>query len=201
VKYFIVAVLLLLSGASTSPAAGDRALEALETLRRGFAGNSDFTAEITQEKKLALMKQVLVSRGLVRFKKPDMFYMELRPPHASRLLLKGNVMTMRLLDQGLIDRVVLPPEESLTKWFNYLAKPLQSLPEGMDVKAERKGDIWIMHIFPQGKGAVRQLTLSFDQEGKVSRIVIAERNDDRTTLILKKLRRNVGLQDKDFQVE
>jgi hypothetical protein len=35
----------------------------METLRRGFAGSTDFTAEITQEKLLPLMKQKLVLQG------------------------------------------------------------------------------------------------------------------------------------------
>jgi outer membrane lipoprotein carrier protein len=201
VKIPIPLLLLLLWLAVTSHASGRRELEAMETLRRGFAGSSDFTAEITQEKRLALMKQTLVSRGLVRFKKPGTFFMELYPPHASRLLLKDNVMIMRLVEQGVTDRVVLPPEESLTKWLDYLAKPLISLPEGMDVKAERRGKLWTLQIFPRGKGGVQQLTLNFDSEGTVSRIVIAERNHDKTTLIFSKVRRNVGLEDKDFRVE
>ena len=194
-------LLLLVSLAATSRASGPLELEAMETLRRGFAGSSDFTAEITQEKRLSLMKQTLVSKGRVRFKKPGTFFMELYPPHASRLLLKDNVMVMRLAEQGVTDRIVLPPDESLTKWLDYLAKPLLSLPEGLDVKAERRGKLWTLQIFPQGKGGVQQLTLNFDMDGTVSRIVIAERNHDKTSLIFSKMKRNVGLQDKDFRVE
>ena len=189
--------------AVTTPAhcAGDPAIEALETLRRGFAGTTDFTAEITQEKQLALMRHKMVSKGVVRFKKPDTFFMELYPPHPSRLLLKDNVMTIRLVDQGVTDRVVLSPEEGLGKWFAYLGKPVTKLPEGVEVKAERQGKFWIVQLLPKGKGAVKQLTLKFDQEGTVSRIVIEERNKDRTDLSFQKLRRNVGLQDKEFKVE
>jgi len=58
-----------------------------------------------------------------------------------------------------------------------------------------------MQIFPLSKGAVQQLTLNFDQDGKLSRIVIEERNRDRTTLTFKRMRRNVGLQEKDFKIE
>ena len=187
--------------APVAHASGGPAVEAMETLRRGFAGSSDFTAEITQEKQLALMKKALVSKGLVRFKKPDQFFMELYPPNASRLLLKDNVMTMRLLGQGTTDRVVLPPDESLNKWFDYLAKPIRALPEGIDVKAEHRDKVWIMQIFPQGKGAVQKVTLTFGEDGTISRIVIEERNHDRTTLAFTKVRRNVGLRDKDFKVE
>lgn len=195
------ALLLALFVSSHAFAAGDLAQQALETLRRGFAGTADFSAEITQEKQLALMKQKLVSKGVVRFKKPDTFYMELFPPHASRLLLKDNVMTMRLPGQGPADRVVLPPEEGLKKWFAYLERPSDTLPEGVEVKAERRAGGWVMQLFPKGKGGVRQLTLSFDSQGTIARIDIEERNRDRTVMLFHKVRRNLGLRDKDFQVE
>jgi outer membrane lipoprotein carrier protein len=197
----ILLLLGLFIANSASAAGGDPALEAMETLRRGFARTTDFTAEISQEKHLALMKKKLVSKGVVRFKKPDNFFMELYPPHASRLLLKDNVMTMKLPDQGVVNRVALPPEEGLKKWFAYLAKPVNTLPEGMEVKAERKGKFWTMQLHPKSKGSVQQLTLTFDQDGKISRIAIEERNQDRTVLTFNKIRRNVGLQDKDFSLE
>lgn len=192
---------LLVCLALSALASGSPELEALETLRHGFAASSDFTADITQEKRLSLMKHTLVSRGMVRFKKPDLFFMELYPPHASRLLLKDNVMTMRLSGQGTIDRFVLPPDQSLTKWFAYLGKPLSATPEGMDLKAEQRRKLWTLQISPRGTGSVQKLTLNFDQEGKVSRVVIEERNHDMTTLKFSRIRRNVGLKDDDFQVE
>ena len=194
-------ILVALSISTSVHAAGDLALEAVETLRLGFAATTDFTADIVQEKQLALMKKKLVSKGVVRFKKPDTFFMELYPPHASRLLLKDNVMTMRLMEQGVTDRIVLPPEEGLKKWLAYVPKPVKTLPEGVDVKAERRGKLWTMQLFPKNKGAVKQLTLNYDLEGNISRIIIEERNKDRTVLDFRNLRRNVGLQDKDFAIE
>src|SRR6266545_2226188 len=122
-KKTLVLILIIFSCiAPAAQAAPNHALEGLEALRRGFAGISDFTAEIIQEKQLSLMKQKLMSKGVVRFKKPGIFYMELFPPHASRLLLKDNVLTMRLPKEGVTDRMTLPPEEGLEKWFAYLAK-------------------------------------------------------------------------------
>jgi len=196
-------LLLLLALAVATPvlAAGDPAREALETLRRGFADTADFTAEITQEKQLALMKRKMVSKGVIRFKKPDTFFMELYPPHPSRLLLKDNVMTIRFAEQGVTDRMVLPPEEGLRKWFGLLANPVTALPEGVDLKAERRGKLWSLTLFPKGKGSVQQLTLSYDEEGTISRIVVEERNRDRTILLFNRVRRNVGLRDKDFSLE
>lgn len=197
----ILLLFLVSIAVASSLQAADPAVEALETLRRGFAGTNDFTAEVTQEKQLSLMKQRLVSKGVVRFKKPDSFFMELYSPHPSRLLLKDNVMSLHLTEQGVTDKVALPPEEGLKKWFAFLGNPVTKLPEGIDAKAVRRGKNWVMQIFPKSKGAVRDVTLTFDLEGRISRIVIDERNNDRTTLLFTKLRRNVGLQEKDFRVD
>ena len=187
--------------ASPAPAAQNQALEALETLRRGFADISDFTAEISQEKQLALMKQKMVSRGMVRFKKPGIFYMELYPPHASRLRLKNNILTVRYPKEGITDRITIPTEEGLEKWFTYLARPVTALPEGMEVRAERLGDLWNLRILPGSKGGVKELRLVFDGEGRIRTLTIAEQNSDRTVIKFHNLRRNAGLREQDFQVD
>ena len=200
-RIFLIIPMLLLLGASCVHAAQNPALEALETLRRGFADISDFTAEITQEKQLALMKQRMVSRGLVRFKKPGIFYMELFPPHASRLRLKNNVLTVRYPKEGITDRITIPAEEGLEKWFTYLARPVTTLPEGVEVKAERQGDLWNLRILPGSKGGVKELRLVFDGDGRIKILTIAEQNSDRTVIKFHNLRRNAGLKEQDFQVD
>lgn len=200
-KVLLVVLIFFTFLAHSAFAAQDKALEALETLRHGFAGTADFTAEIVQEKQLALMKRKMVSKGVVRFKKPGVFFMELFPPYASRLLLRDNVLTIRLPEQGVTDRIVLPPEESLEKWFSYLAKPLTALPEGAEVRAERQGGNWTMQVFPRSKGGIKELQISFDGEGKIKRLVIEERNRDRTVIRFANMRRNAGLKDKDFLLD
>ncbi len=200
-KKILLLLLMLFLCATSAVAAGNPALEALETLRRGFADISDFTAEIVQEKQLSLMKQKMVSRGVVRFKKPGIFYMELYPPHASRLLLKDNVLTVRLPKEGVTDRITLPPEEGLGRWFAYLSRPVTALPEGVEVRGERQGDFWNLRIVPAGKGGVRELRLVFDRDGRIKKLAIEEQNSDRTIIKFRAMRRNVGLRERDFQVE
>jgi outer membrane lipoprotein carrier protein len=197
----LLSIIVLFSLTGAVHAAANPALEALETLRRGFAEVSDFTAEISQEKQLSLMKRKMISRGVVRFKKPGIFYMELYPPHASRLRLQDNVLTVRLPKEGVIDRIPLPPEEGLERWFAYLSRPVTTLPEGVEVRGERQGDFWTLSIVPGGKGGVRELRLVFDREGRIKRLAIEEKNNDRTVIRFHAMRRNVGLTERDFQVE
>lgn len=192
---------MILAFASSACASGDPTLEGLEVLRRGFAGMRDFTADITQEKQISLMKQRLTAKGVVRFKKPGSFYMELYPPYASRLVLKDNVLEILLPAEGVRDRFVLPPEESLDRWFAYLARPVTTLPKGADVHAERRDGDWTLRISPRGKGGVRELQLAFRGNGKLQRLTIEERNLDRTVIRFLNLRTNTGLCERDFVLQ
>lgn len=126
-------------------------LQGMEVLRRSFSGITDFTAEITQEKQIALMKKKIVVNGIVRFKKPDVFYMELYPPYASRLLLRDTSLAMFLPAENVRNNIVLPPEQSLRRWFAYLGRPATSLPDGVEVHAETRDKLTTLQITPGRK--------------------------------------------------
>lgn len=176
-------------------------LEGLEALRRGFAGISDFSAEITQEKRLSIMKRTLVTHGAVRFRKPDLFLLEVRPPYESRLLLKDNVIEQVAGRGGERSRIILPPEQSLKQWFSKLAGPVSALPEGVSVRCDLNAGQYTLTISPDSQGQVKALTISFLENGTIQRLVIDEKNGDRATMTFKKMRRNIGLTDKDFRLE
>jgi outer membrane lipoprotein carrier protein len=196
-------VMLLGITAFCAPAggAGITPLEALELLRKGFGNTADFTAEITQEKQIALLKRTMTSRGEVRFRRPDSFYMEVYSPYASRLFLKDNVMTMILPDEGIRQKSTLPPEEGLLHWFALLDRPITKLPGGVDVRADRRGDTVTMRIIPGNSKGVRELKLTMSADGRIKRLAIEEQNRDRTILTFLRMRRNVGLTEKDFRIE
>ncbi len=176
-------------------------LEGLQTLRSAFAGITDFSAEIVQEKQLSLLKRKLVSTGIVRFRKPGLFFMEIYPPHASRLLLNDTLLTLYLPREKSASRVVLPPEQGLQRWFSYLAKPLKSLPEGMEVRADQQGELLTVTIEPAGGGQVREIAVTLLPDGTFKRLTIVEQRGDRTVITFSRMQKNKGLADKDFRVE
>lgn len=196
----LITILLLLT-----PLAGQARpiapLEGLEALRRGFSGISDFTAEITQEKRLTIMKRSLVSNGTVRFRKPDQFMLEIRTPYESRLLLRDNIIEQTVAREKDRSRIVLPPDQGLKQWFAKLAAPVGSLPEGAGVRADLSGSLYTLRITPKGQGQVKELTIIFQNDGVIRRLVIDERNGDRAAMTFKKMRRNTGLTEKDFHLE
>ena len=193
------AIFLLL--AATARAAAIPPQEGLEATRRGFGGMTDFTADITQEKRIALLRKTQVSSGQVRFRRPDTFYMEVYSPYASRMLLKDNILSMVLPAEGIRQKTVLPPEEGLRHWFALIDRPVARLPEGVDIKAERRGDTIILRIIPSAKKGVKELDITLYDDGRPKRLVIEEQNSDRTVMTFRRVRKNVGLTDKDFRIE
>lgn len=177
------------------------AVEGLEALRKVFSGVADFTADISQEKRLSLMKRALTMNGTVRFRKPDLFYLELNAPYASRMVLRDNTIEQVLGTGGERNRIVLPPEQGLKRWFSRLAAPITALPEGVGVQADATGSLYTVTITPRAKGQVRELVISFLEDGTIRKLVIVERNGDRAMMTFKKVRRNVGLTDRDFRLE
>lgn len=176
-------------------------LEGLEALRKAFSGINDFTAEITQEKRLSLMKRTMTMNGTVRFRKPDLFYLEISSPYASRMLLKDSTIEQVMGGSKDRNRIVLPPEQGLSRWFSKISAPVVSLPDGMTVQADLAGSVYTVTITPQGKGQVRELIITFQEDGVVKRLVIGEQNGDRAVMTFRKVRRNTGLTDKDFRLD
>ena len=175
-------------------------IEGLEALRKGFAGITDFTAEISQEKRFSLMKRTLTMTGTVRFKKPDTFFMEINPPYASRMLLRDSTVEQTSGRDGETNRFVLPPEQGLKRWFARLTSPVTAVPDGVAIQVDLTNGVYTLGIAPHGKGQIRELTLMFLEDGTIKRLTISEQNGDRSTMTFKKVRRNTGLGDRDFRL-
>lgn len=195
----LVALLLCVTTAAAAEPLSP--LDGLEILRRGFAGMNDFTAEITQEKQLSLMKKKLTSSGRIRFRRPGTFFMEISAPYPSRLLLDNSDLTIYYPAEKSRQKIPLPPEEGLGRWFTYLDKPITTLPEGVQMQAERHGDNCTLRIAPKGKKGVKELTLVFLDDGRIKKLVIEEQNGDRNTITFRNMKKNVGLADREFRLD
>jgi len=196
----IFLIIFLIMTAGTVAAEPLSPVEGLELLRRGFAGITDFTADITQEKQLSLMKKKLTSTGRVRFRRPGTFFMEIFSPYHSRLLLEKSDLTIYSAEKNR-QKIPLPADEGLGQWFTYLDKPITTLPEGVRMQAERRGDTCTLRIAPQGKKGVRELTLVFLDDGRIRKLVIEEQNGDSNTITFRNMKKNVGLTDQEFRLE
>jgi len=197
----ILTAVLLFCFVSTGHARSLPPLEGLEALRKAFSGITDFTAEITQEKRLSLMKRTMTMNGNVRFRKPDLFYLEIVAPYASRMLLRDNTIEQVMGNGKDRNRIMLPPEQGLKSWFSKLSVPVSTMPEGMTIQADLTNSVYTLTIAPQGKGQIKEISIVFLGDGTIKRLVINEQNGDRATMTMKKVRRNIGLTERDFRLE
>ncbi|MBT1074327.1 LolA family protein [Geobacter grbiciae] len=193
-------LLLVLAWGGSAAARQIAPVEGLETLRRSFAGISDFSADIVQEKQISLLKRKMVSTGTVRFRKPSLFFMELNPPRASRLLLNDTQITLYFPREKSTSQMALPPEQSLQHWFTFLARPVTSLPDGVDVRADQQGDTLTITVIPRSGGQVREFAVTLLTDGTIRKLVISEKNGDQTRITFSRVRKNSGLSDKDFRI-
>ena len=183
-----------------APAATITPLEGLEAMRSTFAAMEDMSADIVQEKHLAIMKKKLTMKGKVLFKKPDLFLMELAPPYASRLLLQDGMVEQRMEGEREPTRIMLPPEYGLGKWMERLSVPTTTLPEGMEIRAQLEEGLYTIDIAPAGKGQMKRISLQFARSGVMKRLVLEERSGDRAVITFKNIRKNTGLTRKDFKL-
>jgi outer membrane lipoprotein carrier protein len=189
-------LLVQLSEARSIPA-----VEGLEALRKAFSGINDFTAEISQEKRLTLMKRTMTMNGSIRFRKPDLFYMEIGTPYASRMVLRDGTIEQVIGSSTDRSKLVLPPEQGLKKWFSRLMTPITVVPDGLGVSADLTGQIYSISITPTGKGQIRELIIVFLEDGTMKKLVITEQNGDRSSMVFKKVRKNTGLSDREFRLD
>jgi len=195
---FILFFIVTLLHESISHARPIDPLLGLEALRKGFAETNDFTAEITQEKQLSIMKRTMTTTGVVRFKKPDTFFMEIKPPYSSRLILRDNTIEQSNGKDNNKNRIVLPPEQSLKQWFSKLTTPFTKIPDGVALRADLTASNYTLYISPVKKGVVKELAITFQTDGIIKKIVINEQNGDKTTMTFRKFRKNIGLSESDL---
>jgi outer membrane lipoprotein carrier protein len=69
------------------------------------------------------------------------------------------------------------------------------------VQADLTNSVYTVTIAPAGKGQVKDISIVFLEDGTIKRLVINERSGDRATMALKKVRRNIGLTERDFRLE
>lgn len=204
-----LAIIALASALSASPqsliaeARGETIspVRGLEMLRHSMSGVNDFTAEITQEKQISLMKKKMKAGGIIRFRKPDTFFMELYPPYPSRMLMNDTAVSMFFPADGVRQKMVLPRGESLKRWFTLLDKPVTSIPEGVTMSAEKNGKNITLQISPAGRGNVKNLRVTFLENSRISRLAIEEKNGDSTVINIRNMRINQGLTERDFRLE
>jgi len=191
-------VVFPLSAKSTQPISAD---EAVQRLRESQEKTKDFSADLYQEKKLSLLKEKIVSRGRIRFKKPDKVSIELFHPESSQMVFDGKILLLYYKEEKMAERYSLRSHPIVERYLLFSKDPFQEKFAEWKITEDRESFL-VMEITPKMKNPLfikTRLRVS-KKDWMVTGMEMIERNGDMTSIRYSNMRVNTGLTDSDFEI-
>jgi outer membrane lipoprotein-sorting protein len=173
----------------------------LEQLKKAQESLQDFTADINQVKVSSLSKAPVVSRGKMRFKRPDRIWVEMYPPYPTVTVLNKGVLLIYFPDEKVAQRYQVAGNPALAKWLLFFQNPIDTLGKKIWLQEERAGEV-ILGLDPAEDLAIFQkIRISVDTSNWLPKSVdLVEKNGDRTTINYDNIRINTGIPDDSFKL-
>lgn len=176
--------------------------EVVKRIRASREKTEDFTADLLQEKRISLLKEKVISRGSVRFKKPDKISVELFPPENSQMVFDGKTLLLYFKEEKMAERYPLQGNPMAEKYLLFSWDPFQEELARWRI-AEDRGSILIIEIHPKVKDVLfvkTNLWIS-KRDWMIVGMEMVERNGDTTLLRYSNMKVNSGLLDSDFRID
>jgi len=161
----------------------------------------DFSADLLQEKKVFLLKEKVVSRGKIRFKKPDHFFIEFFHPESSQMVFDGRTFLLYFKEEKMAERYQVQANPIVEKYLLFSKDPFQEKLATWKIVEDHESFL-VIEILPKGEEALfikTRLWVS-KKDWMVTGMEMVERNGDTTLLRYSNTWVNTGLTDSDFQV-
>jgi outer membrane lipoprotein carrier protein len=161
----------------------------------------DFSADLLQEKKVFLLKEKVVSRGKIRFKKPDHFFIEFFHPESSQMVFDGRTFLLYFKEEKMAERYQVQANPIVEKYLLFSKDPFQEKLATWKMVEDHESFL-VIEILPKGEEALfikTRLWVS-KKDWMVTGMEMVERNGDTTLLRYSNTWVNTGLTDSDFQV-
>jgi len=175
--------------------------EVVKRLREVQAKTKDFSADLHQEKKLSLMKEKIVSRGRIRFKKPDKVSIEFFHPEPSQMIFDGKTVLLYYKEEKMAERYSLRSNPLTERYLVFSKDPFQEKLAGWKIVEDRESFL-VIEIIPKVKDPLFVKTRL--QVSKKNWMVIGmemiEKNGDTTSIRYSNMKVNTGLIDSDFEI-
>jgi outer membrane lipoprotein-sorting protein len=171
----------------------------LQQLKKAQESLQDFTADINQVKISSLSKAPTVSRGKMRFKRPDRIWVEMYPPYPTVTVLNKGVLLIYFPDEKIAQRYQVAGNPALAKWLLFFQNPIDTLGKRIWLQEERPGEV-ILGIDPAEDLAIFQkIRISIDTSNWLPRSVeMVEKGGNRTTINYDNVKVNSGILDDSF---
>lgn len=176
--------------------------DVVQRMKESREKTRDFSADLHQEKKVSLLREKILSKGKVRFKYPDKFYIEFFPPESSRMAFDGKTLILYYVEEKIAERYRIQDHPVAEKYLLFTRDPFQKELAEWKISEDREASL-VMEIRPREKDALfvkTRLWIS-KKDWVVTGMEMVEKNGDTTLLRYSNIRVNTGLTDSDFEIQ
>lgn len=175
--------------------------EVVQRIRESREKTKDFSADLLQEKKISLLKEKVISKGKIRFKKPDKIYIEFFHPETSQMVYDGKTFLLYFKEEKMAERYQVQGNPVVEKYMLFSKDPFQERLAQWRIVEDRES-ILIMEILPKVKDPLFVKTRMWisKKDWIITGMEMVEKNGDTTSLRYSNMRVNMGLSDPDFEI-
>ena len=175
--------------------------EVVQRIRESREKTKDFSADLLQEKKISLLKEKVISKGRIRFKKPDKISIEFFHPETSQMVYDGKTFLLYFKEEKMAERYQVQGNPVVEKYLLFSKDPFQEKLAQWRIVEDRE-TVLALEILPKVKDALFVKTRMWisKKDWIITGMEMVEKNGDTTTLRYSNMRVNMGLADSDFEI-
>lgn len=174
----------------------------LRQLARVQSEVKDFSANLIQEKRLSLLKNTIISHGVIAFKRPDKVLIELFDPDPCLMVVDGKFLWLFFKREKVVQRYSVGNNPMLKRYLMILENPFKG-EWGKLTLIEREGDVVVLDVIPgEAESIFSRITLWVStQNWLIKKLALYEKSGDLTILSYENIRVNTGIPDSYFTVD
>lgn len=175
--------------------------EVVQRIRESREKTKDFSADLLQEKKISLLKEKVISKGRIRFKKPDKISIEFFHPETSQMVYDGKTFLLYFKEEKMAERYQVQGNPVVEKYLLFSKDPFQEKLAQWRIVEDRE-TLLALEILPKVKDPLFVKTRMWisNKDWIITGMEMVEKNGDTTTLRYSNMRVNMGLADSDFEI-
>jgi outer membrane lipoprotein carrier protein len=198
-------MILSMSVAFPVQAAGQAELDkdfVLRQLARVQGEVEDFTADLIQEKRVSLLREKVISRGVIQFKRPNKLLIELFEPDPSLMVVDGTTLWLYFKRERVAQKYRVGDNPMLKRYLMILKNPFRD-EWGKLASIRKEGDFAVLEVTPTGAETIyAKVTLWVStQSWLIRKLALYEKSGDFTILCYENIRINTGIPDSHFTLD
>ena len=176
--------------------------EVVQRIREAHEKTKDFSADLLQEKKISLLKEKVLSKGRIRFKKPDRISIEFFSPDSTQMVYDGKTFLLYFKAEKMAERYQVQGNPLIEKYMLFSKDPFQEKLAQWKIVEDQESFL-VIEILPKAKDAlfIRTNMWISKKDWLINGMELVERNGDTTILRYSNMRVNTGLKDSDFAIQ